>query len=65
MEVTPTEAVLADQNGDFKHVYNLSGSSGYRKQSKQIRAPKKSRWDRRFQKRLCGFRSLEPNNLTT
>ena len=40
MEVTSTEAVLADQNGDFKHVYNLFGFSGYRKQSKEIRAPK-------------------------
>ena len=30
MEVTPTEAVLADQNGDFKYVYNLFGFSGYR-----------------------------------
>ena len=25
MEVTSTEAVLADQNGGFKHVYNLFG----------------------------------------
>ena len=41
MEVTSTEAVLADQNGDFKHVYNLFGFGGYREQSKQIKAPKK------------------------
>ena len=25
MEVTPTEAILADQNGDFKHVENRFG----------------------------------------
>ena len=41
MEVTPTEAVLADQNGDFKHVYNLFGFSGYRKQSKEIKGSPK------------------------